>query len=225
MEDIASWERYVTPYVPNVAYKAFEDAVRDAAIEFCEKTYIWKVDSDRLDVVADTQTVLLSTSDADAGSADPFAVDNVKYKQDGEDDDQFTNLDPISEEQSDAHRSSAWKFETATTPNGYWLGEDLLLYFYEIPTEDSTGGLLVKMVMKPNKTCTELPSFLYDNWHDAIASGAKAILLAQNAQPWYNPEAAGVWAAAFNLKLDDAKWVKYHGRNKRTSRVRMRKWI
>ena len=225
MESIASWERYVTPYVPNVAYKAFEDAVREAAIEFCEKTYIWRVDSDRLDVVADAQTVTLVTSDAEAAESEIVGIDNVKYKEDGAADKQFRNLDPVSEVIAD-EQSGSWKFQTASSPNGYWIGEDKgTLSFYQIPTVKSDAGLLVKLILKPDKTCTQLPDILYENWHDAIANGAKSILLAQNGQPWFDPNMATVWGSAFNLKVDEAKWVKYHGYNKRPTKVRMRRWI
>lgn len=223
-EAISSWLSKVTPYVANLAYPAFLDAVRDAAIEFCEGTEVWKADLDRIDVVDTEQTVDLAVPDALYGEI--VGIQNVKYKVDGADDDQFRNLTPYSETQQDLDSYGGWKFQTSTQPNGYYLGEDkTTLYFFQIPGEDSDEGLLVKAILKPDKTCVTLPDLLWDNWSEAIAHGAKASLLAQNAQPWFNPQMAGAWGSMFEKKIAEGKNVRYHGYNARPSRVKMREWV
>ena len=223
-EAIASWESKITPYVANLAYPAFVNAVRGAATEFCEKTEIWRETLDRINVVADVGTVTLTVPGATGGEI--VGIGNVKYKEDGATDDQFRNLDPYSKIQETLSSYGSWEFQTSTQPNGYYLGEDkTTLYFYKIPTVASALGLLVEVILKPSKTCTTLPDLLWDNWDQAIAMGARGILLGQNAQPWFNPQLAGVWINAFERKINEGKTVRYHGYNARPSQVKMREWV
>jgi hypothetical protein len=223
-EAIASWEHKITPYVPNLAYPAFINAVRGAAIQFCTKTEIWRETLDRIDVVADEGSVDLAVPGATGGEI--VGIGNVKYKENGAADDQFRNLDPYSKIQENLSSYGSWEFQTSTQPNGYYLGEDKTkLYFYKIPTVESLSGLLVEVILKPSKTCTTLPDLLWNNWDQAIADGAKARLLGQNAQPWFNPQLAGAWMNAFERKINEAKTVRYHGYNARPSQVKMREWV
>lgn len=223
-EAIASWESKITPYVPNLAYPAFLNAVRDAAIDFCERSEIWRESLDRIDVVADEESVDLAVPAA--LYAEIVGIGNVKYKEADAADTQFRNLDPYSKIQENLSSYGSWEFQTSTQPNGHYLGEDkTTLYFYKIPTVESLLGLLVEVILKPDKTCTTLPDLLWNNWEQAIADGAKGILLGQNAQPWFNPQLAGVWMSAFERKIEEAKAVRYHGYNARPSSVNMREWI
>jgi len=223
-EAISSWESKVTPYVPNLAYPAFITAVRDAAVEFCEKTEIWRETLDRIDVVADEGSVDLAVPGALGGEI--VGIGAVKYKESGADDDQFRTLNPYSKIQENLASYGSWEFQTSTQPNGYYLGEDkTTLYFYKIPTVASALGLLVEVILKPTKTCATLPDLLWDNWDQAIADGAKGILLGQNAQPWFNPQLSGAWTGAFMAKIGEGKRVRYHGYNARPSQVRMREWV
>jgi hypothetical protein len=92
------------------------EAVRSAARDFCNETHLWILALDRISVVANTQAYALAMPTAWLTLAEIVIVDNVKYKQTGDTDDQFVTLDPVSENQKDLHDSGNWKFRTALHP-------------------------------------------------------------------------------------------------------------
>jgi len=218
---ITSWETEVMPYVRNVPWPAFLNAVRDAAITFCEETSLWVDTLDRISVDADTAEYALTDPD----NAEIYGTDEVKYKADGAEDSQFKTLHPMSENQEDLHRRGSWKFQTGTSPSHFMLDADKTLILWRIPTLASTEGLLVKVILRPDKICTVLPDVLYTDHYKTIGRGARAGLFGQSAQPWYNDEAEGKNMAEFNTDIANAKMRKIDRGTKRKMAVRMREWI
>ncbi|MCK4252579.1 hypothetical protein KAX97_14115 [candidate division WOR-3 bacterium] len=221
--NISSWETQILPDIMGVPYPALEIAVRNACIAFCEQTLLWTYTLDRITVAVDTQSYPLTIPGATYGEI--ISVDDVKYKQDGEDDDQFTTLDPISKNQKDLHDSGSWPFRTSTTPSGYWVDKDKNILLYNTPTAASSEGLLVRCNLKPTKTCTTVEDFLYKDHFEVIGAGAKAKLFSRKAQSWYDPDLAGVFGSIFNVGINDAKPIKTTGYTKRPMKVRMREWL
>lgn len=219
--DLTDWSPDILPDIPTVPIVAIISAVRDAAVEFCEKTHLWKVDLTRISVVADTQDYTLTPP----ASSALVIVDNVKYKQNGQDDDQFVTLDPISKEQQNLFQSGNWIFATAPTPSQYWVDNvDKDLHLIPIPEDASTSGLLVHVVLKPSATCTTVPDFLYDDHRKAIASGALSNLYAKKGMSWYDPKEAQVYGAMFANDCNNAAIKRITGATKRPLRVQFRSW-
>lgn len=224
-EALSSWETEISVDVVGYNFPAMERAVREAAIKFCEESELWTDDLDRITVIANQANYTL-TVPAALSHGEIIGVDDAKYKQDDADDNQFITLDPISENQMDLHDSGSWKWRTSTTPSGYYADKThRTVYLYNIPTAGSTEGLLVRAILKPTKTATVLDDFLYDNHYKAIGDGAKAYLLAQRAQPWFDPQMAGAFAGAFMRAINEAKWDKIQRGTKRNLSVRMREWV
>jgi hypothetical protein len=198
------------------------EAVRSAARDFCNETHLWILALDRISVVANTQAYALAMPTAWLTLAEIVIVDNVKYKQTGDTDDQFVTLDPVSENQKDLHDSGNWKFRTATIPNGYWVDlSEKKLYFYYIPTVASTTGLLVTAVLKPTLIATVVPEFLYDDYRDCITFGALAHLFNQRQARWFDPTLAEYYNAKFEAAYSDSKWRKITGATKRRARLNL----
>jgi len=233
---IADWENKIMPDLPNVPYPAMLDAVRDACIKFCEETRLWTYTLDRISVVANTSSYALTPP---AGGV-IIGSDEVKYKQDGMDDDQFVSLAPLSREGMDrgfgsgsvgvhseygGYGGDAWEFQTAPTPSRFWLDNDKNLKLYRIPTVASDEGLLVRVILKPTDDCTTVEDFIWDDHRETIARGARADLLSRKGQPWYDPELAGFEGTMFRSGYNDARWIKTTDYTKRNTRVRMRAWL
>lgn len=215
------WWEEVAPDVAGVNMPAVVSAVRNACIKFCEDTFLWAADLTRITVEANTQDYTLT---APANSI-IIGVDDVKYKQDGLDDDQFVTLDPISENQKNLHDSASWKYRTSPTPSKYFVDRDKKLYLYNIPTVASTSGLLVKVNLKPDRSCTTVEEFLYNDHFSAIGNGAKADLFSRRAMPWFDGKLALVHRALFTNAINNAKPLKTTGYTKRPMRVRMRDFV
>ena len=224
MANLTDWSPDVLPHIMGLPEVALKEGVRNACREFCKETLLWTYELSRIDIVANTRTYDLTIPTAQ--NAELISAENVKYKQNGADDDQFRTLDPISETQEDLHSSGSWRFTTAPTPNGYWVDPvNKQIHFYQIPTEASSQGLLVLVNLKPNNTTNTVPDFLYSDHKEAIAAGALADLLNRKAMPWYDPVEANRQALEFLRRYSNARWIKTTGLTRRPSRVRMRDWL
>lgn len=202
----SQWDSDLRPFVVGAPTSAVNQAVLDAAIEFCIETHVWVDSLDRIDVVADKNDYAL-TIPSSAGDAQILAIENVKYKQNGLDDDQFYDLGPIVERQQDRQQVPGnWKFTESTTPSGYYYNSNTrTLFLYAIPTEASSSGLLVRVIYIPTNDATTLPDFLYDDYRLAIKHGALWILLNQVTMPWANPQAAVEHMLEFEKAKAEAK--------------------
>jgi hypothetical protein len=220
-KNLTEWEPGIAPDISGAPMPAIENAVRNACIQFCEGTLLWAHALDRINVIADQQGYTL-TAPSDSVI---ISADDVKYKQDGQADNQFVTLDPISENQEDLHSLGSWKFKKAPTPSYYFLDKDKKLYLIDTPTVKSDAGLLVRVNLKPSRDCTSVQDFLYLDHFQAIANGAKEELFLKKGQDWYDPNLAMAFGADFREAINDAKLLKQTNYTKRPSRVRMRRFV
>ena len=225
--DLTEWSPDILAHAKRATANVIKQSVRDAAIAFCEKTWLWTVDLTVMSVVADQQDYTL----ADPSDAKIIVVDNVKYKEDGQDDDQFRNLEPISENQMDLNDSGSWPYRESSAPSGFWADVvEKELHLYPIPTEASTDGLLVRVVARPSDACTSVSDFLYEEHRKAIAKGALADLFSQEVMDWsdltdpvsFNHllNKANFYEKKFESACNNVKIKKITGATKRPLRVK-----
>ena len=221
---LTAWSPEILTQVVGVPVPGIKVAVRNAAIKFCEETLLWTLILDRISIVADTKSYDLALPVSQDGQI--INIDNVKYKEDGQADDQFRRLDPISETQRDLIASGSWSFLSSPNPNAYY--SDYLnkqLNFYQIPTAASAEGLLVKVNVRPEIDCDDLPDFLYRDYRQQIKHGALSELFGAKAMAWYDIEKGMYHGAMFKDAYADGKQDKITGPTKRPMQVRMRNWI
>ena len=221
---LTAWYPEILTQVVGVPVPGIKFAARNAAIKFCEETLLWTYTLPRINIIADTGAYTLTVPVDQNGQV--IGIDNVKYKQDGQDDDQFRRLDPISETQQDLVDSGSWSFLKGPTPNAYYSTFlEKQLNFYQIPTEASAEGLLVKVNVRPTIDCDDVPDFLYNDYREAVKNGALAFLFCSNAMPWYDIEKSLYHDALFKNACADGRQDKISGPTKRPMQVRMRNWL
>lgn len=225
--NLTEWSSDILAHAKRATPSSVKRAARDASIAFCEKTWLWTVNLTRISVVADQQDYTLT----DPSDAEIIVVDNVKYKEHGQDDDQFRNLNPISENQMDLNDSGSWPFTESSNPTGFWVDVvEKKLHLYSIPTDASTDGLLVRVVVRPSDACTTVSDFLYEEHRKTITQGALADLFSQEVMDWSdleNPVAfqhllnkANIYQRRFDIACNNAKIKKITGATKRALRVK-----
>lgn len=209
-ENLSSWESLLSMTIDKVPSGEAINAARDACIRFCEETHLWTVTLDAIDIVADTQDYDLSIPDTSTLIAVP--KDGVYFKEDGEDDDQYANLVCISEEKTNRDENYAWKYDEAPNPAKFWVDNiDKQLHLRPIPTDGSTDGLLVTVILKPIITATTVPDFLYDDYRREIASGALSYLFRMKHQPFFDMTQYAFHEGIFLNACGDAKITKLTG--------------
>lgn len=213
---LTTWFPELSLYVPGLTYPSAEKACRLACRKFAEQTWLYFEDLTAIDVVEDTYSYTLT----DPSNTEIVAIDDVKFKEDGADDDQFVSLDPISEVLANQYIGGGWKYYDSNTPTEYW-GDvvNKKLWLKPPPDDDSTGGLLVTVVIKPDLTCTTVSDFFYNDYYETIIEGAMEILFAQSAMPWFNMALSKEHGINFRNMINDAKWKRMTGITNRPARV------
>lgn len=214
---ISNWATDILPKVPGVPWPGFINAVRDAAEEFCKQTLLHSVWLDRISVVASTPEYALALPTAPALYLRLWNVDQVFFKENGADDDQFAPLTPASEQELERVYQTSWRFATGPNPVEYIIAEYNPNYirFRPIPTLASASGVLIRVNVIPLETATTLEDWLYHRWAGEIAAGALADLYSHKAAPYYDPQASEMWTTTFRDGIANAKLKKISGKTKR----------
>jgi hypothetical protein len=182
----------VLPDVPGVLQALALNAIRQAAIEFCEKSLAWNHEHDAVTVVANVNlydyskpanTVVVRPLQAWINKLEPIA-----FKTPGQ----------LSELLGDwrAAKGSP-SFITQVRPSQFYLAP--------MPNRTIPLGLTLRIAVKPSRASTGLETYLYEDYLDAITAGAKARLFAMNKKPWANPGLAAECRADFDTKTREAR--------------------
>ncbi len=211
--DLTDWSSEILPDIPDIPSPAIENAARDACIRFCEQTHLWTLELADISIVADTRTYTLTIPGAQYGKLVGVPKDGVLFKENGEDDDQYSQLSVISEELTDRDEKHGWKYEEAPNPSEFWVDniDKSQLHLRPIPTAASTDGLLVTVILKPLLTTTTVSDFLYDDFRREIGYGALSYLYRMRKMPWYDMSHHGLNEGLFLNAIGDAKIKKLTG--------------
>lgn len=182
MAAVSSFLRFVLPSAPTAAQISAERYIVDSAIEFCEKTGIWREVLDtvnsragfaeiELDLPADSQILQITDLYFDGQHIEPLAPDTL--------DDQ----------------GQEWFAKTATLPRGYYSTQPGIVVL--VPAPDSASQVRVHAKLLPKRNSTVLPDILLDRYPEIIQYGALKRLLMEPSQAYSDPNKAIVYAQEF----------------------------
>jgi hypothetical protein len=221
--DISTWRDEVAYYVKGPSDELVDWATLEALRVFCSHTGIWRYKLARISIVAD-ESLYSFTAVITDGKNILDAILWAKYKQDGDEDDQFVNLELMEFDSEELRRRAAWEFEESTTPFGIMVTDDKKFRLYPIPTEASEEGLYIKVQVKPAKDCTKVPDRIYDDYHKGVTHAAVSILQNMTNQPWSDKEHAKDNWNQYKAIRNNAKADIQYGRSARVLRVKPRYW-
>lgn len=202
----------VVPYVNDVPDLVAENAVRNACIEFCEKSLYWQDTVRSQDLVSGTSdyTFTLPADTAVAHVVDAWADSR--------------RLIPASEEMLsnifmfDWHeREGAPQYYTQITQTGFTV--------VPTPNYDVTSGLSVIVALKPTRSSTSTDSVLLDRWAEVIGYGARSRLHAMPNQAFTEPTLAATYRAMFLAGINQARVERNRGLVRTSLRVRNPRFV
>lgn len=172
------------------------NAVQNAVAEFLRESKILKATLPAINLVANTGTYALTTP---AGFT---LVGCSEVRANGD------RLDPTSK-----LKSPNWATETGT-PVAYIQEQPYSIDLVKIPDTDATGGLVVETFVSIDKaTATGLEQWLFEQYLEPIAAGAKARLMLQAGRPWSNAELGAFHRSTFDTAIADAALARAQGQN------------
>jgi len=205
----------VLPDVPGCPSDAAIRAIRHAVIEFCEKSLIHQVTQDPI-------TLRENLTDYDLDAPNGYRVQKVmKVWFRG------VELEPIAPDDMalpDAYsRSIGGYTPSKSTPTGYTQKDFETVSFLPIPNQTYANAITMRVALVPLRDSTQIEDFLYEQWGESIASGAKARLMLNPGKPYTNQEAAAINQGRYMMALNDARQRAIRGNVRSDLMVKMRK--
>lgn len=207
-----TWEKWfdeVLPDVPGCPQPVAKNAIRNAAIEFFERSWAYRVDHAAIDALAAIGSYAY-VPPAGYKVAMPVLVWFNKL-----------SLAPKSAGQL-VELYAHWPSQTGTRPL-YYLQEALeKLIVVPAPDAALVGAITLKVALKPTRASADIDDTLFEKYLEEIAHGAKGKLFAMKKKPWSDPGLAGSYLQMFDTDIAKAKLAADRGFVRATPRTRAR---
>ena len=227
-----------TAYLPTIegylkgATKSDNDTFMQANIlrvlrDFCKHTWIWRETLDKISVLDTVSQYTMTPGVTNCDVPDVHYVDWVKYKEDGNDDDQFVFLNPVNLESEEVvgggtHFSAGYVNSESPSPREFHVDPADKLNIYPIPNDVAAGtdNMQVKCILKPALTATTSPTFIYSEHEECIAYGVAARIMEMSGKKWYNAQLAEYYGTKYKkLRDTEAKVQRWEGKNRKRSKI------
>lgn len=179
----------VLPDVPGCPDISAIIAIRNAAIEFCERSHFWKSALGAFSTEANAMTYNLVS---------PVTGTRVIQVRDLFLD--GAEIRPRTEEWLDQN-SLDWR-TAGSKPRFYFQPSPEQITLASLP--DAAYALTGTVSLCPKRTATGIERFVYENHLETIASGAKSRLMMAPGKAWSNPQLGQYHAGLFNSGVTSA---------------------
>lgn len=172
-----NWEDYLKEVMPDVKgcpIRVAENAIRNAAIDFCNESRAWRDPIDDVTTSADVHTYPLS------GPTDSEIIALYYVKRNSAN----LPLKTIPDMYLDRHR------QNPNTQEPKWFHQPSPQEIRFVWTPDAEYTYKCKAILKPTKDAESGPDFLYNDWMEVIAHGAKMRLKMMSGRDWFDPKTA-----------------------------------
>ena len=177
----------VRPWAPGVPDTTAYKAIRGAAIEFCERTKLWKYENTIAVLSTDPATSTVTTA------ADSALFDIEVALFDG------NELTPKTARDVD-DLMPGWRIGDLGTGMPQYITQIEQNKITIVPGPAVDGSLYLCLRLKPSQTAMTLPDFMAD-YAECLGWGALGRILTVPGQSYSNPELATYYMARFGEKL------------------------
>lgn len=185
--------REIIPYVRDVPEIVVVQAVRNATIQFCERTRVLQTNLDPMDVNA---RVSVYDFQPDIG----YKVVDIMEAWYG---DQLL-IPKAVEELTRIYRTSNWN-DLDGNPYYYFRSRTQEITLVPSPRTDETAKLKLRVAVTPSRDSDTVDGEIYERYYEFISLGARARLFDTANQPYYDPKAAQVYLKRFSDAMNDVR--------------------
>lgn len=208
MKTWADFKDWVLPEVTGAATELVEFYVREAATEFLRKTGILKVEIDPIALTAEVPTY-----DVDVPSG--YGVARLE--------DLWLGEQPLFPRSTDQLAQMYSNWQTVEGLPLYYFNEDpLTVRLVPVPDRSDYDNVTGWAVLKPLRTATGVEDWIFEDWVDVIAAGAKSMLMAMKQKPWTDPARSAELRVEYYAGCDRAKIKVNQSGTRGPLRVQMR---
>ena len=213
----------VMPDVPSCPSAIVVNAIRNAAIEFCQKSLVWRQELDPVNVYQGQDVYDL---DGMPGGSVIERILTLYYLG--------RKLTPQGMDALDAKRKLAAVSKAASVSGNptdltyvppvvteYGQNSPTQVVLYGMPDGNFIGGLVMNCVLMPARTSLGIDSSVTDRYLDGIVQGAKARLMLIPKKPWSDAALAAYHKGEAHKILSNAKAEAAQGFGRAPIRVAM----
>ena len=185
MSSLDTFLSSIRPWAPGVPDPTAYKAIRNAAIEFCERTRLWKYE-DAFDVTeADCDSGIFTPSGTQLHDIEIVLFDGRELSPQA-----TRDLDRLLPK---------WRTDGLTGVPSYYTQIDQNSLRI-LPA--SEGSLYLCLRLKPALDATDIPDFIANEYREVIAWGALGRILTIPGQSYSNPDLGTFYAQKFTERLD-----------------------
>jgi len=179
----------IMPDVPGCSKEIAVNAIRNASIEFCKKSFVWMETLDPLNVVVnvDVYDVGVIPIGSVVERVNKLYYLGVELTA--------SNVDEVNAKRQSAV-GGAVKFYAQSSPTQVIL--------HGMPEVSTTGALVMNVSLTPSHTSSGIDSSITDRYLDGIVSGAKSRLMLMPKKPWTDMALASYHKGEFGSAADTA---------------------
>jgi len=189
--DISAWRNLVKDELPNASNSIVDAKVLEACRGFCQRASAWVVRLDPQHVLANRpEYELLIPRETRL-----HAVIELKFLG-----------RPLTKRALPDLESNAPNWEAKVgPPQEFTMLDSQVVRLIGIPQERVEKALTGTVAVLPVRNATTVGADLFEDWAEAIADGAKALLYSMKNTPWYDRIRHAEKEAAFTAHVDKAR--------------------
>lgn len=203
MKPFDAFMTLITPYAKGVPIATANNCIRLAAIEFCEKTRLWKY-NDSFTVNPTDYEVLCAPEGAIV-----HEIESSRFNG--------RLIDRKLPAQMDAEHPG-WRTDTTVAQASRFITQLETGTFILYPR--AAGVLDMSLWLKPTADASILPDFLVEQYRNVIAEGALSYILMTPGQPFSSPDLAQFYGLKFQNQLGTLGFKSTVGQQRARPRVK-----
>lgn len=215
---MASYEDFLSRVlieVPGCSEIAAVQAIKDACIEFCEKSLILTRDHDPI-------TISAGTIDYDLEPPTGYLV--VKVMQAWVENNKIEPMAPdIVRDAATYNRLFSSYQSQPSVPMRYLQKEERSITLWPVPDKKYANGLTLRVALKPTRASTTIEDLVFEDYAEAIACGALKRLHMSFGKPYTDERRAAARMAEFMAGVNMARQRSSHGHSRANLSVRLRR--
>jgi hypothetical protein len=197
----------VMPYIHDTPEFVIINAIRNACIEFCDKSLLWQYEHDPITALPNVNTYEFDL---------PTGTTTARIMSAW-----YMNLPMMSKSEDDLYRIFPMDWRTMVgRPQFYTQNNASEVIIAPAPQILSVAGFKFIMALKPTRASTTIDGDIYERWAEHIAFGARARLYDTPNQPYSDPQQAIKYRQWFESAIGEAKVERNRGLNRATIKVR-----
>lgn len=191
-----SYEQFlpeVVQYVPDVPEFVAINAIRNACIEFCERSRYLQIDIPAFDLVAGQKTYPIVTPDGTK-----FVLPEVTYYK------EVLLIPQSNDELARIYRMADWRgVQGAPAYITRLVAPEIQIVPW--PTFSDPASLKLRISIAPTRDSTEVDSEIYEQFLEVIGYGARARLYNTPKQPYFDKNAGELFYQMFRHGINEAR--------------------